>query len=296
MESTDTSDAKARGPKKAFLSRARSSSSSITDFSGSSGTSLKELTGLGRSSFSGLDILANSSEIVASKRVQNDSLPYTGSADELKSCFSKRTRDDSLSHISLPDEMKISFSELEDPALNLEDLNFNCPQSIEDAAPSNVTLDLTPRHDLPSSNEPNLELLSTVVSSTSNEQEFEVSASQVNNGSQCNPYMNSHQNISCDSNDIKTNAPYISVNQSAAETRTNVTSNITSSQFSGKTSGSKPGEKDYMENQSAGSELGSLLRESTSAIITDQTGYERWETVTELPWADDRLVEEITQV
>ena len=338
MENNTRIDTKAYCPKKSFLSRARSSSTSISNFSpNSSSASLKGLDP-GYPSVSGLDILATSSELVAGKRLLTDTLHQSGSAEELKLSFSKRNRDDSLSCISLPDEMKISFSELDDPTLNLDDLNFNIPQSIEDAAPSNVTLDLTPKPEPsnvtldptpkpePRTAETSLEPGSATISSTSNEFQYDIASdrdtAQMSNefqhdvtsnretgptstsqyvdyikrktGEKYDSYIRNHETIPCDSNAATTDTSisYTPVKQGNIE---NIASKISNSEC--KASNVKElKDEEYTENQSAGSGLGSLFRESTNAIMTNEAEYQRWDTVKELPWADDRLVEELTEV
>ena len=282
MEGHETSDAKVHCPKKAFLSRARSSSTSI---SGSSSASLKDLTGL--------DILASSSELLASKRHKDDSLTFISLPDDVKASFSKRSRDDSLSYASLPDEMKISFSELEETGLKLEDLNFAIPESIEDAAPSNVTLDLSPRPELSTDDvEPNVPPFSNTISSTSSSNEYETPNNQMHNAQTNNSFVNSSQSV-CDSSGMNSSSTYGPMPYSEMEIRNSTVSsnNITcTSQLSGSSSDSnKTKTTDYSRSQSAGTDIGSLLKESSNAI-TGVAGYQGWETVTELPW------EEISQV
>ena len=276
---------KPRFPKKAFLSRARSSSTSIASSSASS-TDLT-INGSGRT-YSGLDLLAEGSEMLANRQLK-DLTDASGS-------FSKRSRDDSLSYASLPDEMKVSFSELEDTGITLDDLNFNaCPQMIEDAAPSNVTLDLTPKPDPDDlvENETEILPLNQGVSSTSCLDDYKTSDS----------YHRVAQNIDrfggkdprgCDSSnkvDISNTVPRTETeNQSSV-----ITSNFTGTQES--RSGSSTGTSKVKKsggtgNHSAGSGIGSLIQASSGAGNENQS----WDTVTELPWADDRLMEEISQV
>ena len=282
---------KPKFPKKAFLSRARSSSTSISSPSSS------ELSSYGNRTYSGLDLLADGSEMLANRQLRDLREDLAYSKDDTNGSFSKRNRDDSLSYASLPDEMKVSFSELEETGININDLNFDaCPQLIEDAAPSNVTLDLTPNPDDLVEGEAEILQYSSAVSSTSCSDKHKKSNSYSSDAQSYDPYCNKDPNRR-DLSNVNAAATYVPISRSESENQSTViSSNLNATQTSGRGSdSSKMNKAGLTGSQSAGSDIGSLIQASSSAL-SEETGYQNWDTVTELPWADDRLMEEISQV
>ena len=276
-------------PKKAFLSRARSSSTSIS----SGGASSSDLALHGSRTYSGLDLLAEGSEMLANRQIKD----LRDDAADASGSFSKRHRDDSLSYASLPDEMKVSFSELEDTGINLDDLNFNaCPQLIEDAAPSNVTLDLTPKPDDLVETEADIMQVNPGVSSTSCTDEYRNSNSDTRFAQNAKSCSGKDPN-GRDSDNLNAAPRSNPISRSETEYQSSVISSNSSGRNQASRSDSSSGSIKMNKaggtgSRSAGSNVSSLIQASSRAVNDNQS----WDTVTELPWADDRLMEEISQV
>lgn len=288
MENTE----KHRFPKKAFLSRARTSSTSISSCSPSSSCDMIN-NGCSNSSrtFSGLDLLADSSELLAIKHMKDDSSSnVTSLSDDVKGSFSKRTRDDSLSYASLPDEMKVSFSELEETGISLDDLNFNtCPTSVEDAAPSNVTLDLTPCSDSTTKEENSFLPCSSGCSTTSSSYDYKTVICSTSNIQTFSSFSGQSRTTSGSLN-FSSSSMLSSLIQSVTG---NHSKTVSSSRMLGNSSDSIKTEVTW--SHSASSDIGALIKASSNALA-EEAGYQSWDAVTELPWEDEKLVEEISQV